>query len=220
MTIRMYLNPLLVNNPDTTPVPPEVVKDIFLNIQRIFKLTCEFLKKYATSLPSYPLSFSLSLLRQKLGYSFGRFLFGRSANFHAHLRTIQRARSPISFLLFTHLLSPSPLPLAPNLQMQSRFKTSIARATATSPPTSPVPSPNKVHTGPYTGTITTSNLGDVSFGELFLWVSYNNILIITTHYSPLTTHHSPPITHHPSLITQQSLIIYLIYNSSSMKRRL
>lgn len=45
MCIRMYLNPLLVN-PENSPVPPEFVRDIFVNIQRIFKLTCEFLKKY------------------------------------------------------------------------------------------------------------------------------------------------------------------------------
>eukprot|EP00026_Physarum_polycephalum_P005622 Phypoly_transcript_05657.p1 GENE.Phypoly_transcript_05657~~Phypoly_transcript_05657.p1 ORF type:complete len:555 (+),score=131.37 Phypoly_transcript_05657:69-1667(+) len=98
--IRMYLNPLLVSNPESAPVPPEFVREIFLNIQRIFKLTCEFLKK---------------------------------------------------------------------------FKTSIARANMPSPPNSPQPSPNKSHT--YNTIIPTSNLGDVSFGELFLWL-FNETKII------------------------------------------
>jgi hypothetical protein len=122
----MYLNPLLVNNPENAPVPPEFVRDIFLNIQRIFKLTCEFLKKYT------PRSLSLSQCS----------------------------------------------PLSSKLTKMSRFKTSIARANAPSPPSSPagVPPPNKSHT--YATIIPTSNLGDVSFGELFLWL-FNETKIIS-----------------------------------------
>ena len=39
-----------------------------------------------------------------------------------------------------------------------------------------------------------------------------NILIITTHYSPLTTHHSPLTTYHPPPTTHHPAIINYIFN--------
>jgi len=43
--IKVYLNPLVVNPPVPPILQPETVGSIFLNIQRIFKINCEFLKR-------------------------------------------------------------------------------------------------------------------------------------------------------------------------------
>lgn len=43
--IKVFLNPLVVNPPSPPLLSPETVGSVFLNIQRIFKINCEFLKK-------------------------------------------------------------------------------------------------------------------------------------------------------------------------------
>lgn len=43
--IKVYLNPLVVNPPIPPILMPEDVGSVFLNIQRIFRINCEFLKK-------------------------------------------------------------------------------------------------------------------------------------------------------------------------------